>query len=150
MKNIKYYLLTLVIVSIVSCTKEDDEAKGKLEPISILLPTVNPAVVSKDIEPINYKVEITTDNYIDSVKIFFQRDSNSLGYSKSRDSLIRRDTFIGNDRANVKIIEGVYKPWFYVPVGKKMYMTFRFYRQIDVYRDPKTDSTDKTLSILVQ
>lgn len=147
--KIKTYLILLAgIATFASCSKEDEESTY-LEPIAILLPTTNQTFVTKG-DPINYKVKFTTDNYIDSIHVFFQIDSFLQGYKKLNDSIIRRDTFSSTEKANIKTIEGTYQPLVFPPVGKKMYMTFRFYRLINIYKDPKKDSTDKILTIQVQ
>jgi hypothetical protein len=149
MRIITTIIIIAAIATMSSCVKTD-ETTSYLEPITILTPSFNPTSVSKG-SPIDYKIKITNDNYVDSIYIYFQIDSVGNNYAKSKDSVIFKKIYTVSDRSNTPEVLGTYIPPIFPPVGKNMYMTFRYYRMIDVYsKTPKKDSIDKRLTIIVQ
>ncbi len=126
MKFHPIYLFVLSLVVLSSCSK-DEEAQVNLEPIAILTPSTNPANTSKG-QPISYKVEFTTSNYIDSIYTSYQVDSSILpSWSSGKDSIIAKDYFMISPRSNKQKIETVFMPPVFPPTGKVIYMTFVMY-----------------------
>lgn len=150
--NIKKWILPIGILALIYACGKDDAQSGYLEPIKIVLPSDNPATIIKG-DPINYKVTCTHDNYIDSFKIYYQTDSTLTGYVASNDTIIRRDSIFVADKKNIMTFEGVYQPWYFPAVGRKLYMTFRFFSTYEtIISGVKTtlkDSTDKRLTLIV-
>ena len=148
-RTISTLLLTAFLVY--SCSK-DEETEGYLEPIKIVIPSTNPATVTRG-NPLNYKVTLTHDQLIDSFKIYLQPDSFLTGYNASRDTIIYRDSILKDNKKNVLTYNGAYQPWFYPPVGKKYYMTFRFFstyeKIINGVKTIQRDSIDKRLTWII-
>jgi hypothetical protein len=122
MKSLKISISIASLVLILSCSK-DPESSGYTVPIAVLSPATDPSTTIKGM-PINYKIVITNDEYVDSIQVFSQVDSTNLGYSESRDSLVYKMVYPTGAKSNNPTIESTYLPKVFPPVGKKIYLTF--------------------------
>lgn len=127
--NIRILSALLILLSLISCGKEEEAAVLKA-PINFLQPSTDPANIVRG-APIKYDIRFVNDEYIDSVMLFYQIDFTGEGYASGsgpdpnvnpKDSLIRKVVYKANDQKNEKSIDGSFMPDTFPAIGKKIHL----------------------------
>lgn len=138
--NIRNLFLTLTLIGLLSCSKEEEAAVFKA-PINFLQPSTDPANISKGAS-VKYDIRFVNDEYIDSVMVFYQIDSLGLGYLTSgMDSLIDKKVYIGSARKNEQSLTNTFTPHTFPMVGRKIYLIAKMHS--------KSKNLEKRLPLIV-
>jgi uncharacterized lipoprotein NlpE involved in copper resistance len=119
--NIRIFSVLLILLSLISCDKEEDAAVFKA-PINFLQPSTDPANIVKG-ALIKYDIRFVNDEYIDSVMVYYQIDSIGTGYNSSlKDSMVDKMVYIGTARKNEQSLAKSFLPHTFPAIGKKIYL----------------------------